>query len=175
VGTEAGVREKPAGDLAATGGDIRIDANGQLSRARTAGAADLGTTAQDVTLQRAPFAPGRASIETSHRAVQESLAAGNRVEVPAQTVNHPGTLEAGVRADGSFNASAQLQLSGDAVNNGGKLISHGSLQTDLKALNNPGEIAVAGNAQIKADAVNNSGQLIVQQSLAVEAGTLNNS
>lgn len=175
VGTEAGVGVKLAGDLAASGGDIRIDANGQLSMARSAAAADLVIKAQDVTLQRDTFAAGSASIETSRLDVQESLAAGNRVEVTAQTLNNPGTLEAGVRADGSFNASAQLQLSGDAVNNGGKLISHGSLQTDLKTLNNPGEIAVAGNAQIKADAVNNSGQLIVQQSLAVEAGTLNNS
>src|SRR5690606_8796664 len=100
---------------AASGGDIRIDANGQLSMARSAAAADLVIKAQDVTLQRDTFAAGSASIETSRLDVQESLAAGNRVEVTAQTLNNPGTLEAGVRADGSFNASAQLQLSGDAV------------------------------------------------------------
>src|SRR5690606_28843054 len=56
VGTEAGVGVKLAGDLAASGGDIRIDANGQLSMARSAAAADLVIKAQDVTLQRDTFA-----------------------------------------------------------------------------------------------------------------------
>ncbi|WP_158268876.1 hemagglutinin repeat-containing protein [Pseudomonas mangrovi] len=174
VGTEAGVGVKLAGDLAASGGDIRIDANGQLTMARSAAAGDLAIKAQDVTLQNDTFAAGSASIETNQLDVQESLAAGNRVEVTAQTLNNPGTIEAGVHADGSLNASAQLQLSGDAVTNSGKLISHGSLSTDLKTLTNPGEIAVAGNAQIKADNLNNSGQLIVQQSLAVEAAQTHN-
>ena len=41
VGTEAGVGVKLAGDMAASAGDIQIDANGQLSMARTAASRDL--------------------------------------------------------------------------------------------------------------------------------------
>ena len=174
VGTEAGVGVKLAGDLAASGGDIRIDANGQLTMARSAAAGNLAIKAQDVTLQNDTFAGGSATIETHQLTVQESLAAGHRVDISAQTLNNPGTLEAGVRADGSLNAAAQLQLSGDAVSSSGKLISHGSLSTDLKTLSNSGEIAVAGNAQIKTDNLANSGQLIVQQNLAVEAAQTHN-
>src|SRR5690606_7624476 len=125
----------------------------------------LDLKAQSITLQGDTFAAGSAHIDTDQLNVQESLAAGNRLEIAAQTLDNPGTIEAGVRADGSINGAGQLQLSGGAVNNSGQLISHGSLTTDLQTLNNSGEIAVAGNAQLKANTVANSGQVIVQQGL----------
>ncbi|MDE2035636.1 MAG: filamentous hemagglutinin N-terminal domain-containing protein, partial [Pseudomonas sp.] len=50
VGTEAGVGVKLDGTLAASGGDIQLDANGRLSMAQTATTGNLKVTAQNVNL-----------------------------------------------------------------------------------------------------------------------------
>ena len=79
VGTEAGVGVKLAGDMAASAGDIQIDANGQLSMARTAASRDLQLKAENIELNADTFAGRNAVVDASGQTlVKESLAAGCR-------------------------------------------------------------------------------------------------
>ncbi|HHL1074286.1 filamentous hemagglutinin N-terminal domain-containing protein, partial [Pseudomonas aeruginosa] len=60
VGTEQGVGVKLAGDMAASGGDIRIDASGKLSLAQASSQGDLKIAAQAVELNGKTYAGGSA-------------------------------------------------------------------------------------------------------------------
>ncbi|WP_165496980.1 DUF637 domain-containing protein [Phytopseudomonas dryadis] len=176
VGTEAGVGVKLAGDLAASAGDIHIDANGQLTLNRSAAQGNTTLLAERVELQGDTYASGNAHVEARQVEVHESLAAGGQVAVQAEQLNNAGSIEAGVRADGSVNSAGHLQLAGGSVRNAGQLTSHGSLVTDLQALDNRGgQVAAAGSATLKAERLDNrDGQLLAQGNLTLDNGTLDN-
>eukprot|EP01031_Cornospumella_fuschlensis_P008477 gene8477-10441_t len=74
VGTEQGVGVKLAGDMAASGGDIQIDANGKLTLARTAASGDIALKATDVDLTRSAYAGGKASVISGWATVLAGLA-----------------------------------------------------------------------------------------------------
>ncbi|MBU3059601.1 hypothetical protein, partial [Pseudomonas indica] len=74
VGTEAGVGVKLAGDMAASGGDIRIDANGQLTLAQTAASGDIRLNAQSIELTDKTYAGRHAELNADSVAVAQSLA-----------------------------------------------------------------------------------------------------
>ncbi|MDQ7985184.1 DUF637 domain-containing protein [Pseudomonas sp. G34] len=176
VGTEAGVGVKLAGDMAATAGDIQIDAGGQLTMNRSAASGNTTLVADSVDLKGDTYAGGTARLEARQVDVRESLAAGEQVRVQAERLNNAGAIEAGVRADGSTNSAGHLQLSGNNVRNAGQLTSHGSLNTDLQKLDNAGgKVAAAGNATLKAKALaNQGGQIVAQGNLTLDTDTLNN-
>ncbi|PZW45144.1 filamentous hemagglutinin N-terminal domain-containing protein, partial [Pseudomonas sp. URMO17WK12:I2] len=176
VGTEAGVGVKLAGDMAATAGDIQIDAGGQLTMNRSAASGNTTLVADSVDLKGDTYAGGTARVEAKQVDVRESLAAGEQVKVQAERLNNAGTIEAGVRADGSTNSAGHLQLSGNNVRNAGQLTSHGSLNTDLQKLDNGGgKVAVAGSATLKAkELANQGGQIVAQGNLTLDTDTLNN-
>nr|WP_288500145.1 DUF637 domain-containing protein [uncultured Pseudomonas sp.] len=177
VGTEAGVGVKLAGDMAASAGDIQIDASGQLTTNRMAASNDVTLVAKGVELNADTYA-GRNATVTSPGTVQvkESLAAGQRVAVQAAQLDNAGIIEAGVRADGSVSRAGHLQLDGGAVRNAGKLTSHGSLSTDLQKLDNQGAaITAAGNTTLKAEQLDNrNGEIVAQGSLTLDNQKLNN-
>nr|WP_288465898.1 DUF637 domain-containing protein [uncultured Pseudomonas sp.] len=177
VGTEAGVGVKLAGDMAASAGDIQIDANGQLTTNRMAASNDVTLIAKGVELNADTYA-GRNATVTSPGNVQvkESLAAGQRVAVQAAQLDNAGIIEAGVRADGSVSSAGHLQLDGGAVRNAGKLTSHGSLSSDLQKLDNQGAaITAAGNTTLKAEQLDNrNGEIVAQGSLTLDNQKLNN-
>ncbi|WP_341845537.1 hemagglutinin repeat-containing protein [Phytopseudomonas flavescens] len=176
VGTEAGVGVKLAGDLAASAGDIQIDASGQLSMNRSAAQGDTQLVAERVELQGDTYASGNARVEAKQVDVRESLAAGGQVAVQAGHLNNAGSIEAGVHADGSTNGAGHLQLSGGSVRNAGRLASHGSLTTDLQTLDNQGgQVAAAGSATLKAGQLDNrNGQLLAQGELGITTERLDN-
>ncbi len=83
VGTEQGVGVRLAGDMAASGGDIRIDASGKLSLAQASSQGDLKIAAQAVELNGKTYAGGSAEIRSAEELVnRQSLAARERI-VPA--------------------------------------------------------------------------------------------
>ena len=176
VGTEAGVGVKLAGDMAATAGDIQIDAGGQLTMNRSAASGNTTLVADSVDLRGDTYAGGTARVEARQVDVRESLAAGEQVKVQAERLNNAGAIEAGVRADGSTNSAGHLQLDGGSVRNGGQLVSHGSLNTDLQKLDNAdGQIAAAGSATLKAKELDNQkGQVVAQGNLTLDTDTLDN-
>jgi len=177
VGTEAGVGVKLAGDMAASAGDIQIDANGQLSMARTAASRDLQLKAENIELNADTFAGRNAVVEASGQTlVKESLAATQQLTVKGGELLNQGVVEAGVRADGSVSSAGHLQLDGGKVRNVGEMTSHGSLSTDLQELDNQnGKVVVAGSAMLKAEVIDNqNGQIVAQGNLVLDAKKLDN-
>jgi len=176
VGTEAGVGVKLAGDMAASAGDIQIDANGKLSLNRVAASGDVSLTANTIALNADTYAGRNADIEAQQVDVQVSLAAGQRLAVQAGQLNNAGVIEAGVRANGSVSSAGHLQLDGGKVRNAGQMTSHGSMATDLQALDNAGgRIVTAGSAKLKAEVIDNQdGQIVAQGNLSLDADTLDN-
>ncbi|MGB4076072.1 hemagglutinin repeat-containing protein [Pseudomonas sp.] len=177
VGTETGVGVKLAGDMAASAGDIQIDANGQLSMARTAASRDLQLKAENIELNADTFAGRNAVVEASSQTqVKQSLAAAQQLAVKGGELLNQGVVEAGVRADGSLNSSATLSLQTSTVKNPGTITSHGSLNSDVQTLDNrAGKLLSAGEATLNAETLENQGgRIVAQQSLEVNGTQLNN-
>ncbi|WP_285961287.1 DUF637 domain-containing protein [Pseudomonas tohonis] len=178
VGTEQGVGVKLAGDMAASGGDIQIDANGKLTLARTAASGDIALKATDIDLTRGAYAGGKARVTSAGTVeVKESLAAAGDLNLSAARIDNQGHLEAGVRADGSANTASVLDIQGGTLANRGQVLAQGSLTTDLTTLDNQGaQLVAAGSAQVKALTLHNQGgQLIGRQDLTVDGRQLDNS
>lgn len=176
VGTEAGVGVKLAGDMAASAGDILIDANGQLSLARTAVSRDLQLKAEYIELKADAYAGRNATAQADRVEVKESLAVGDHLQVDSNLLSNTGIIEAGVHVDGSLNGAGYLQLNGGHVDNSGSITSHDSLAIDVQSLNNQGgALTAAGNARIKADSLNNQdGRVLAQRDLTIEVNATNN-
>lgn len=177
VGTEAGVGVKLAGDMAASAGDIQIDANGQLSMARTAASRDLQLKAESIELNADTFAGRNAVVDASGQTrVKESLAATQQLTVKGGELLNQGVVEAGVRADGSLNNTATLSLQTSAVTNPGTITSHGNLNTDVQSLDNrTGKLLSAGDATLNAQTLaNQGGRIVAQKNLDLSGSQLNN-
>ena len=92
VGTEAGVGVKLDGTLAASGGDIQLDANGRLSMAQAAATGNVKVTAQNVDLTDKVYANGNVQVTSVQALVnRKSIAAGQRIEINAASVNNPAS------------------------------------------------------------------------------------
>lgn len=177
VGTEAGVGVKLAGDMAASAGDIQIDANGQLTTNRMAASNDVTLVAKGVELNADTYAGRNATVTaTDKTVVKESLAAGSKVEVGGGELENQGIVEAGVKADGTLVTSSQLVLNSERVTNRGELIARGTLNATVDELDNrTGKLVSAGDATIHATKLDNSqGQLIAQKNLTLKGGDVTN-
>jgi filamentous hemagglutinin len=177
VGTEQGVGVKLAGDMAASAGDIQIDASGKLSLARVAASNDLKLAANEIELNADTYAGRNATVTATDKTlVKESLAAGKRLEVGGGELDNQGIVEAGVKANGALVTDSQLVLNSQRVSNRGELIARGSLEADVEVLDNSnGKLLSAGNAKIQATQLANSqGQIIAQKSLELGGGALSN-
>nr|WP_288453783.1 DUF637 domain-containing protein [uncultured Pseudomonas sp.] len=177
VGTEAGVGVKLAGDMAASAGDIQIDANGQLTTNRMAASNDVTLVAKGVELNADTYAGRNAKVTaTDKTVVKQSLAAGNKVEVGGGELENQGIVEAGVKADGTLVTNSQLVLNSERVTNRGELIARGTLNATVDELDNrTGKLVSAGDATIQAVKLDNSqGQLIAQKNLTLKGGDVTN-
>ena len=177
VGTEQGVGVKLAGDMAASAGDIQIDANGKLSLARVATSNDLKLAAEEIELGSDTYAGRNAVVSaTGKTQVKDSLAAGNRVEIGGGELDNQGVVEAGVKADGTLVSDSALVLNSRSVTNRGELIARGNFEADVEVLDNSsGKLLSAGNANIQAAQLSNSqGQVIAQRNLELGGGALSN-
>lgn len=176
VGTEQGVGVKLAGDMAASAGDIQIDAHGKLSLARVAASRDLQLQADEISLGQDSFAGRNARIEAQRLHIEESLSAGASIDVEAAHLTNAGTLEAGVRADGSLNAASSLAIRSDVLANPGQIASHGALRIEARQVDNrEGSITSAGAATLQAGLLGNrSGQVMAQGDLELQVDELDN-
>ncbi|XXF06809.1 DUF637 domain-containing protein [Pseudomonas sp. D2-3] len=177
VGTEAGVGVKLAGDMAASAGEIRIDASGKLSLAQTSTAGDLAIEAGEVALTGKIYAAGQARLGAQGSLqVQQSLAAAGDVQLKAGQVINQGLVEAGVRADNSRTA-ADLRIEAQQVRNAGSLI--GNRQLEVKASqrldNQGGTLSAKTLTRIDAAQLDNrQGQVRGDAALSVVAGDVDN-
>ncbi|WP_434457545.1 DUF637 domain-containing protein [Stutzerimonas urumqiensis] len=177
VGTEAGVGVKLAGDMATSAGDIRIDANGQLTMGLTAASNDLSVTAQAVELKGDAYAAGAVSIHSQESlANRKSLAAGNGISLKGVDVVNEGIIEAGIRRDGSKNTGADLIVSGQSVTNKGTQIAARTLDVHAsEKLDNRSGTLSGANSRIEAGQIDNQrGRLLADQDMELTAGQFNN-
>jgi filamentous hemagglutinin len=139
VGTEAGVGVKLDGKLIASGGDIQLDANGQLSLAETSATGAVNVKAASLDTQSAIYAGTALNVQTQGNLTnRQTLAARDSISLSAGgQLTNAGTIEAGVNADGSRNASGDLSLTAQHLDNTGKsLLASRNLTVNAATLNN---------------------------------------
>ncbi|WP_223533549.1 filamentous hemagglutinin N-terminal domain-containing protein [Pseudomonas sp. GL-RE-20] len=181
VGTEAGVGVKLAGNLAASGGDIQIDANGHLSLAQTAAAGAVNVTAASLDAQGPVYAGTSLAVTTSGDLnTQQNLAARDRISLSSDgQLSNQAVIEAGVNADNSRNTSGDVSLAARNLTNSGSVIASRSLQaTVAQTLSNQGgTLNGQGSAQISTSTLDNRqrGRVLSQGSLGVTANQVLNS
>ncbi|WP_102861690.1 two-partner secretion domain-containing protein [Pseudomonas protegens] len=162
VGTEAGVGVKLDGKLIASGGDIQLDANGQLRMAdATAEKGAVAIKAGSLDAQGAVYAGTELRVQTQDDLNNHStLAAANSINLGSGgQLNNHGIIEAGVNLDNSRNPNGDVTLTAQNLNNSGKSVvaSRDLTVTTKQTLNNQG------------------GTLSGQRQVTVSAGTLDNS
>ncbi|WP_267269552.1 DUF637 domain-containing protein [Pseudomonas protegens] len=162
VGTEAGVGVKLDGKLIASGGDIQLDANGQLRMAdASAEKGAVAIKAQSLEAQGAVYAGTDLKVQTQDDLNNHStLAAANSINLGSGgQLNNHGIIEAGVNLDNSRNPNGDVTLTAQNLNNSGKSVvaSRDLTVTTKQTLNNQG------------------GTLSGQRQVTVSAGTLDNS
>lgn len=177
VGTEAGVGVKLAGDMAASAGDIQIDASGRLSMGRSAAARDLQIAAQQVELNGDTYATGAARITAQDGLInRQSLATGDSAVLRAGELTNQGIVEAGVKADNSRSANADLTLAAETIRNSGTLIAGRTLAAKAsQTLGNQGGTLSAGTTRIDTVLLNNQqGRVLGGQQVTIDAAQLDN-
>jgi filamentous hemagglutinin len=159
VGTEAGVGVKLAGNLAASGGDIQIDANGQLTMAQTSATGAVNVKAASLDAQGPVYAGTAVNVQTQgNLSNQQNLAARDSIALSAGGVlTNNGIIEAGVNADNSRNANGDVSLVAQNLNNTGK------------------SVIASRNLSINtAQTLTNQGGTLSGQTTSLNAGTLDN-
>ncbi|GLH19727.1 hypothetical protein BR1R3_24690 [Pseudomonas atacamensis] len=180
VGTEAGVGVKLDGKLIASGGDIQLDANGQLSLVDTSATGAVNVKAASLDAQAPIYAGTSLNVQTQGNLTnRQTLAARDSVMLSAGgQLTNAGAIEAGVNADGSRNNSGDLSLSAQAINNSGKdLTASRNLTVNAtQILNNQNGTLSAQNISISGGKLNNrSGQILGDLGLNIDlSGALDN-
>ncbi|WP_123719232.1 hemagglutinin repeat-containing protein, partial [Pseudomonas lini] len=182
VGTEAGVGVKLDGKLIASGGDIQLDANGHLSlvdTSATSGAVNVKAASLDA---RGPVYAGTAvNVQTQGNLTnQQTLAARDNITLSAggQLTNN-GVIEAGVNADTSRNATGDVSLSAQNLNNTGKSVAASrnlTVNTSQTLSNQNGTLSAGQAANIAAGTLDNqnNGQVLSSGALNVTANQVLN-
>ena len=180
VGTEAGVGVKLDGTLAASGGDIQLDANGHLSMAQTAASGAVNINAASLDAKGPVYAGTALNVNTQGDLTnRQSLAARDRIALSSGgTLTNGDIIEAGVNADNTRNATGDVSLRGKAVTNtGASVIASRALSVDAQALNNQGgTLGAKQHTQITAATVDNQnkGRILSNGGLAITADRLQN-
>lgn len=182
VGTEAGVGVKLDGKLIASGGDIQLDANGQLSMADTSAAnGAVNIKAASLNAQGPIYAGSSLTVQTQgDLSNQQTLAARDSINLSAggQLTNN-NVIEAGVNADTSRNASGDVNISAQNFNNSGKSVVASrnlTVNTAQTLTNQGGTLSAKQGASINAGTLDNQnkGRVLSTGSLNLNANQLLN-
>lgn len=179
VGTEAGVGVKLSGDMVA-GGDIQIDAAGNVVMGQTSAAAAVNVKAQSVDAKGAVYAGTDLSVKTQGALTnQQTLAAKDSITLDAAgRLTNNGIIEAGVNADNSRNTQGDVRLTAQAIDNRGKtVIASRDLTIGTGELaNQGGTLSAQRTAQLTATRVDNQnqGRILSAGSLDIKAEQLLN-
>ncbi|WP_332770756.1 two-partner secretion domain-containing protein [Pseudomonas sp. ESBL1] len=176
VGTEAGVGVKLDGKLIASGGDIQLDANGQLRMAQVSGAGDLRAKAQQVTVDGPVYAAGTAELSARGQlSNNQSVAAGRHVQLSGAQLINSGIVEAGVNADNSRNTQGDVTLTAQDLRNSASVVASRNLQVKAGTLDNQGGTLKGADAQLTARTLDNrKGRLVADAQLGISATRLDN-
>ncbi|WP_283190182.1 filamentous hemagglutinin N-terminal domain-containing protein [Pseudomonas sp. PMCC200344] len=160
VGTEAGVGVKLDGNLAASGGDIQLDANGHLSLAQTSATGAVNVKAASLDARGPVYAGTAVNVQTQGNLTnQQTLVARDNITLSAGGVlTNNGIIEAGVNADSSRNATGDVSLSAQNLNNTGKSVVASrnlTVNTSQTLSNQNGTLSAAQTANITAGTLDN--------------------
>ncbi|KWU49529.1 hemagglutinin repeat-containing protein [Pseudomonas palleroniana] len=181
VGTEAGVGVKLDGTLAASGGDIQLDANGHLSLAQAAASGAVNVRAASLDAKGPVYAGTTLDVQTQGDLTnRQSLAARDRIALSSGgTLTNGDIIEAGVNADNTRNTTGDVSLSGKTVNNTGtSVIASRTLNVNAQTLNNQGgTLSAKQHTQITAATLDNQnkGRILSNAGLTLTADHLQNS
>ncbi|NWC87108.1 two-partner secretion domain-containing protein [Pseudomonas reactans] len=179
VGTEAGVGVKLSGDMVA-GGDIRIDAAGNVVLGQTSAGTAVVVKAASVEAKGAVYAGTDLSVNTQGALInQQTLAAKDSITLDAAgRLTNNGIIEAGVNADNSRNAQGDVRLKAQSIDNTGKtVIASRDLSINTGELaNQGGTLSAQRDAQLNASILDNQnqGRILSAGSLGVTASQLLN-
>ncbi|WP_445178667.1 two-partner secretion domain-containing protein [Pseudomonas sp. McL0111] len=179
VGTEAGVGVKLDGKLIASGGDIQLDASGQLSMVDTSATGAVNVKAASLDARGPVYAGTALNVQTQGNLTnRQTLAARDSINLSAGgQITNAGAIEAGVNADGSRNTTGDLSLSAQNLDNTGKsLIASRNLTVNTaQTLNNLGGTLNGQTTAITAGTLDNrNGEVSSSGTTRLNAGTVNN-
>ena len=177
VGTEQGVGVRLAGDVAAAGGDLDIDASGKLTLANASASRDIQLKAGEVELTGNTYAGGEARARSGGDVqVRQSLAARQHVSVQGAQVRNQGVIEAGVEADQRRNDNADLTLTSTGLVNSGQIVASRDLAVTVSdTLVNSGGALKGQRQTVVADTLDNrNGQILASSALQVTSRVLDN-
>ncbi|MGR6739146.1 hemagglutinin repeat-containing protein, partial [Pseudomonas chlororaphis] len=170
-----------AGNLAASGGDIQIDANGHLSMVQAAAGAAVKVKVASLDAQGPVYAGSTLDMQSrGDLNNQKSLAARDSISLSAGgQLSNSGIIEAGVNADNSRNAGGDLTVNAQTLNNNGNSLvaSRNLTVTTAQALNNQGgTLSAKQSANIRAGTLDNQnkGRVLSSGSLNLNANQLLN-
>ncbi len=129
VGTEKGVGVRLAGDLAASAGDVQIDANGKLTMANVSANGAVVANAAQIDAQGPVYGGTRIDLHSAGNLDnRQSLTARDSITLSADgRLNNPGVIEAGVNADNSRNSQGDVTLRAAEIANTGSVIASRTL------------------------------------------------
>ena len=159
VGTEAGVGVKLDGRLAASGGDILLDANGHLSIAQATAGADFNIKSVSLDALGAIYAGTTLDMQAQgNLTIRKNLVARDSIKLSsgAQLTNH-GVIEAGVNSENSRNTAGDVQIKAQAlINTDASIVASRKLMVNAQTLNNQGGTLSAKQiASIRSDTLDN--------------------
>lgn len=182
VGTEQGVGVKLAGNMAASGGDMQIDANGHLTMAKAAASGAVNVNAASLDAQDSIYAGTSANVQTRGSLKnQKVLAARDSITLSSGgQLTNSGTVQAGINPDNTRNATGDVSLNGKKINNTGNVVATRNLSvTAEQSLTNSGAIqattsansaADAGNVSLAGASITNTGSVVASRNLSATAG-----
>ncbi|UVJ44672.1 DUF637 domain-containing protein [Pseudomonas sp. LS1212] len=160
VGTEHGVGVKLDGNLAASAGDIQIDANGKLTLAKVSASTAIDVKAASLDARGPVYAGTQLHVQTAAELVnRQSLVARDKVVLTAKgQLTNQGVIEAGVNADNSRNASGDVTLDSQALSNSGSIVASRTLQVQAgPLLDNQAGVLQANAVHLRAARLVNQG------------------
>ncbi|PYC13246.1 hemagglutinin repeat-containing protein [Pseudomonas mosselii] len=182
VGTEAGVGVRLDGRMIASGGDIQLDANGQLRMAQASADGNVRIQAVGIDAQGPVHAGKQLRMESrGDLANRQGLTAAGSVQLNAAgQLSNLGGIQAGIQADGSRAADADLRInSGAAGNRNQRLIASGdlTLTTGGRLDNQGGSLSAGRHVDINAATLDNrqQGKVVADGRMTLAGGQLLNS
>ena len=181
VGTEAGVGVKLDGTLAASGGDIQLDANGHLRMAQVTASSAITGKAGSLDAQEAIYAGSTLDMQAQgDLSSRKNLIARDSIKLSsgAQLTNR-GIIEAGVNADHSRNSHGNVYIDAKTLaNTNASIIASRHLTASAQILSNQGgTLSAKQAASIRADTLDNQnkGRILSSASLDLKTDRLLNS
>ncbi|MAM57704.1 MAG: hypothetical protein CMN25_10250, partial [Salinicola sp.] len=174
IGTEAGVGVRVAGDMAASAGDILIDAAGHLELSDTAAARRLDVRAASIDAEGQLRGERRLAIDaTGDMALYSNVSSAGDISLEAGgKITQRGEVIAGVE-ESKRHEGRRLTVRADRIDNHGRLDATQQLKIDGRVASNHGQLLANEIAVTARDAIDNTAT-IQGQRVSLDTASLHN-